>query len=83
VSIADAQKIARAVISLSVVQSEPCTDIGQSEQVDGVERLWGDVDCGGSVSIADAQKIARWTIGLSVAQSEPCPDIGTLVQVPA
>lgn len=40
-------------------------------------RVWGDVDCSGTVTIVDAQKIARWLIQLPITQVEPCPDIGS------
>ena len=84
VRIADAQKTARTLIGLPVTQSEPCPDIGAPTSVDGVDRVWGDVDCSGSpLGISDAQKTARYLVDLSVSQTEPCPDIGEEVTIPA
>ena len=84
VGIGDAQKTARTLIDLSVTQTEPCPDIGTTTSVNGVDRVWGDVDCSGPPpGISDAQKTARYLVGLSVSQTEPCPDIGEQVQVPA
>jgi cell division septation protein DedD len=39
-------------------------------------RLWGDVNCDGSVNSVDALTLMRWTAGLPVLQVEPCPEIG-------
>ena len=82
VAIADAQKTARALIDLSVTQTEPCPDIGTTAAVNRVDRPWGDVDCTDTVSIGDAQKIARALVALPVTQTEPCPDIQEDVLIP-
>ena len=84
VKIADAQKTARTLLELSVTQTEPCPDIGATTSVNGVDRVWNDVDCSGSpLGISDAQKTARYLVDLSVSQTEPCPDIGEEVTIPA
>jgi hypothetical protein len=70
VNSADALKVLRYVAQLSVVQNEPCPDIGAAS-------VWGDVDCNAAISSLDALKILRQLAGLPVQQTEPCPNIGT------
>ncbi|MDO8615748.1 MAG: thrombospondin type 3 repeat-containing protein [Dehalococcoidia bacterium] len=70
-SIGDAQKIARKLISLAVSQEPGCAEIGS---VDGT--IFGDVDCSGSLTIGDAQKVARKLINLAVTQETGCTAIG-------
>jgi hypothetical protein len=41
----------------------------------GTERLWGDIDCGGSVALGDAIGIARHLVSLNVNQQAGCPDL--------
>jgi hypothetical protein len=54
-------------------QREAC-DIGAFEL--GILRVWGDLDCDGSVVIGDALKTARYLLGLSVSQEPGCPEPG-------
>ncbi len=74
-SAVDALKILRNNSSLSVAQTEPCTDIGYSTPKNG------DVDCSGVVNAVDALKTLRHNASLPVQQIGPepdaCPDIGT------
>ncbi|HET9476395.1 MAG TPA: hypothetical protein VFP63_02780 [Dehalococcoidia bacterium] len=67
----DALKVLRHIAGLSVVQSEPCDNIGTGTP------LQGDVDCSGAVLATDALKILRHIAGLSVVQTPPCDTIGT------
>ncbi|HET9476275.1 MAG TPA: hypothetical protein VFP63_02175, partial [Dehalococcoidia bacterium] len=67
----DALKVLRHIAGLTVVQTEPCDDIGTGTP------LQGDVDCTGAVLATDALKILRHIAGLSVVQTEPCDNIGT------
>lgn len=68
----DALKVLRHIAGLSVVQTEPCDNIGT-----GGLPLQGDVDCSGAVLATDALKILRHIAGLSVVQTPPCDTIGT------
>ncbi|MEX2390974.1 MAG: hypothetical protein WD904_05195 [Dehalococcoidia bacterium] len=47
----------------------------------GTNRLWGDVDCGGSVSPVDSLKILRKDAGLTVDQAAGCPALAVAVIV--
>jgi hypothetical protein len=70
----DALKVLRFTVDLSVSQSEPCPDIGNTSG-SGFDN--GDVDCDNDVDPVDALRILRYNAALSVIQNEPCPDIGT------
>ena len=66
----DALKVLRFSASLSVAQSEPCTDIGQAIG-SGFDQ--GDVDCsGGNPNSIDALKILRAVASLPVSQQPGC-----------
>jgi len=66
----DALKVLRYAASLSVAQTEPCSDVGtQSPAV-------GDADCSGTANSVDALKILRFGAGLSYTKVHFCPDIG-------
>jgi hypothetical protein len=67
----DALKILRHNASLSVVQNEPCTNIGQNLG----SRDQGDVDCNNSVNAVDALKVLRGVAGLPVQQEPGCPPV--------
>jgi hypothetical protein len=46
------------------------------------ERLWGDLDCNGTVAARDNQALLRFILGQPpLGQTEPCPDIGSDVTV--
>lgn len=60
----------------SVVNGEICI----VEQA-GVERIWGDFDCNGTVDPIDSLKLLRYDAGLSVAQTGDCPGPGSVVNV--
>jgi Tol biopolymer transport system component len=77
----DALQILRHLVKLSVLQQEPCPDIGVTVSVDGTPRLWGDVDGDGEVNAADALKILRHVAMLSVQQQPGTPPIGREVEV--
>jgi hypothetical protein len=80
-TIGDAQKIARHLISLAITQGPDCPQPGQQVMVDGMTVEWGDLDCQNGVTIGDAQKTARKLIDLSVGQAAGCPAPGDTVQV--
>jgi CSLREA domain-containing protein len=80
-TIGDAQKIARYLISLSITQETDCPDPGQEVAVNGTPRMWGDLDCQNGVTIGDAQKTARKLINLPVGRGDGCPAPGDSVQV--
>ena len=67
----DALKVLRRNAGLSVLQTEPCSDIGS----DIGARNQGDVDCDGAVNSVDSLKVLRAVAGLSVSQTQPCPPI--------
>jgi Tol biopolymer transport system component len=77
----DALQLLRYTVRLSVLQQEPCPDIGDTVSVDGTPRLWGDVDGDGEVNAADALKILRHVAMLSVQHQPRTPPIGTEVEV--
>jgi hypothetical protein len=77
----DALQILRHLVRLSVLQQEPCPDIGVTVSVNGTPRLWGDVDGSGEVNAADALKILRHVAMLSVQQQPGTPPIGREVEV--
>jgi len=70
----DSLKILRYNASLSVSQTEPCTDIGGTLPNTEIQ---GDVDCSNAINAVDSLKLLRHSASLSVSQTEPCPDIGT------
>ncbi|MDO8615483.1 MAG: hypothetical protein Q7T33_07060 [Dehalococcoidia bacterium] len=80
-TIGDAQKIARSLISLPVSQAPDCPQPGQEVMVNGTPRMWGDLDCQNGVTIGDAQKTARKLIDLPVGQGPGCPLPGATVDV--
>ena len=54
-----------------------CPTIGQHLRIDGVSRLWGDVDCDASVGSVDTVEYLRWLGGLSLPLYDPtCPAPG-------
>ena len=72
----DSLKLLRFGAGLSVVQSDPCTDVGQ---VIGSGFKQGDVDCNNAVNAVDALKVLRAVAGLSVSQQAGCdPPIGPI-----
>ncbi|HET8945324.1 MAG TPA: hypothetical protein VFO59_11130 [Dehalococcoidia bacterium] len=73
VNATDALKILRYVAGLSVAQSEPCKDVGQTI---GSGFKQGDVDCSGAVLATDALKILRRVAGLAAGTSCSGPIIG-------
>ncbi len=79
----DSLKILRSVAGLSVVQTEPCPDIGATVSMDGVARLMGDVDGDGDVDAVDALKVLRHVADLPVDQESGTPEIGSTVEIPA
>jgi hypothetical protein len=79
VSIGDAQKVARNLISLPITQAPSCSAIGTTVTTDGMALTWGDVDCNNAVTIGDAQKVARNLVGLTTTQGPGCPGIGSAI----
>jgi hypothetical protein len=74
ISSVDSLKLLRFGAGLSVVQSDPCTDVGQ---VIGSGFKQGDVDCNNAVNSVDALKVLRAVASLSVSQQAGCdPPIG-------
>lgn len=73
VNATDALKILRYVAGLSVAQSEPCKDVGQTI---GSGFKQGDVDCSGAVLATDALKVLRRVAGLAAASNCSGPIIG-------
>jgi hypothetical protein len=67
----DALKVLRFTASLSVIQTEPCNDLGV------LTPHVGDVDCNGAVNAIDALKILRFTASLPVQQEVGCPLLNT------
>lgn len=81
-TIGDAQKIARFLISLTISQAAGCPQPSQTVALNGGPGYkWGDLDCSGDVTIGDAQKTARKLIDLSVGQAPGCPAPGETVDV--
>jgi hypothetical protein len=68
----DALMVLRHSAALSVIQEEPCTDLGEM-LITG----WamGDVDCDGKINSVDALMILRSAAGLSVNLPPSCPPI--------
>jgi hypothetical protein len=50
-------------------------------EVDGVPRLWEDVDCSGTLALGDAIGIARFLVSLPVIQGPDCSQVGSEVEV--
>jgi hypothetical protein len=75
VNAVDARKVLRHSASLPVVQSEPCTDIGQGALTSGW--MQGDVNCSGGapVNSIDALLILRVNASLPVNLPVGCPEI--------
>ncbi len=71
VNAVDALKTLRYSVALSVVQTEPCPDIGTV-----LSQVFGDSDCTGFINSVDALKILRFAASLAYTQTEPCTDIG-------
>jgi hypothetical protein len=65
----DALKVQQYVAGLSVIQSEPCPDIGSPGAT-----TFGDVDCDGDVDAVDSLGILRDIAGLLLLTAQPdCP----------
>ena len=83
----DSQAILRYVLEQNPLsQDDPCPDVGQTVSVDGVERVWGDVDCKGDapneVATRDSQAILRYVLEQNpLSQGVGCPPIGVEVTV--
>jgi alpha-tubulin suppressor-like RCC1 family protein len=72
----DVLKVLRYSAALSVVQSEPCLDIGVARALPAAsDWMMGDVNCSDSVNSVDALLIARVSAGLSVSLPGGCPPI--------
>jgi Tol biopolymer transport system component len=69
----DALKILRYNAGLSVAQSDPCKDVGETI---GSGFMQGDVDCSGAINAVDALKILRASAALSAATDCAGPVIG-------
>jgi hypothetical protein len=70
----DALAVQRFIVELSVIQNEPCSDIG-SNATKG-SGGFGDVDCSGEINAIDALKILRHAAKLPVSQTQPCTPMG-------
>lgn len=77
----DALKILRYVAGLSVLQTEPCTDIGTAAFAapgSAPASVFGDVNCNGAVTAVDSLAILRYVAALPPLSTPPdCPEIGT------
>lgn len=49
--------------------------------VDGLEVIWGDVSCNGSIDVVDALFLLRFIAELPVPDTAPCPAIGASVNI--
>ena len=55
-----------------------CPALGENVTVNGILRLWGDIDCSGAINAIDSVKLLLWLIGLPLEPSDPtCPTPGT------
>ncbi len=78
----DVDAITRHINGLSVLQREPCPDLGALVTIQGLppgSLIWGDVNCTGAIDSNDADQLASYVGGGPVTQNEPCPDIGMLI----
>jgi hypothetical protein len=76
VTAVDALKVLRHSAGLSVLQNEPCLNIGQPRALTPpFDWKVGDVDCSGVVNSVDALKILRAVAGLSVVKPVECPEV--------
>ncbi len=78
VSSPDALKVLRYVALLSVIQNEPCTDIGDSLAAFAVNNgdIQGDINCDDNITSVDALFILRFVALLNVNLPQGCPPIG-------
>ncbi|MCI0784531.1 MAG: hypothetical protein J4N77_09420, partial [Chloroflexi bacterium] len=74
-------KVLRADAGLGNTQPPGCPGIGDEVQVDGVTRIWGDVDCSLALNPVDSLKILRSDAGLPFSQANGCPEVGSPVIV--
>jgi hypothetical protein len=70
----DALLVLRHSAGLSVIQNEPCVDIGSDLAVSGI---MGDVNCDNNVNSVDSLLILRAVAALSVNQPPGCPPVKT------
>ncbi len=78
----DVDAITRHINGLSVLQREPCPDLGALVTIQGLppgSLIWADVNCTGTIDLVDADQLASYVGGGPVQQNEPCPDVGTLI----
>ena len=78
----DVDAISRYVNGLSVLQREPCPDLGALVTIQGLppgSLIWADVNCTGTIDLVDADQLASYVGGGPVQQNEPCPDVGMLI----
>lgn len=55
-----------------------CPALGENVTVNGILRIWGDIDCSGAINTIDSVQLLRWLIGLPLEPSDPaCPAPGT------
>jgi hypothetical protein len=72
----DSLKVLRANAALTVVQSEPCLNIGLPRLLSPPDdRLMGDVNCSSGVNSVDALLILRANVGVMAAIPPECPAI--------
>jgi uncharacterized protein YkwD len=64
-------------IDVSVSAPDNCPAPGENITVNGISRVWGDIDCSGAINALDSVNLLRWLIGLPLEPSDPtCPEPG-------
>jgi hypothetical protein len=67
-----------AGVSQSGPASQDCPNLGQTVVVDGVQRLWGDINCSGAINALDGVILLWWMVGIDDPQADPgCPGLGS------
>ena len=77
----DSLRTLRHDAGLAVFQLPGCPLLGATTLVDGIQRVWGDVNCSGDVNPVDGLLILRYDAGLSVSIPPGCVQIGQEVLV--
>lgn len=58
--------------------SPSCPELGDTVTVDGVQRMWGDVDCSGAINAVDGVMLLLWMIDIPSEAADPlCPHLGS------
>ena len=58
-----------------------CLTFGHEYPVDGITRIWGDINCDGAYNLRDILDVFAYKAGLTVQQAQGCPGLEDIVVI--